>query len=158
MPRHAERRRLPYSPEQIFDLVAAIERYPEFLPWCRAARILRRDGDILEADLVIGFKMFRVRFTSHVALTPSESIEVTYLRGPFKRLSNRWHFEPADDGACVIDFYVDFEFRSGLLQKAMTPLFAEAVRRMVASFEARAGALYGPRHDAPSTAPQAIEA
>ncbi len=143
MATHAERRALPYTPEQMYALVADVERYPDFLPWCRAARITRRDGDVLYADLVIGFKIFRERFTSKVTLSPPDSVHVDYVKGPMRHLNNHWHFEPHDDG-CVIDFHVDFEFRSRLLQGAIGLLFNEATRRMVAAFERRAKALYGP--------------
>ncbi len=142
MATHAERRALPYTQEQMYALVADVERYPEFLPWCRAARITRRDGDVLYADLVIGFKVFRERFTSKVTLNPPDSVHVEYINGPMRHLNNHWRFEPHDKG-CIIDFYVDFEFRSALLQAAIGLLFNEAVRRMVAAFEARARVLYG---------------
>lgn len=144
MPTHAERRRLGYQPAQLFDLVADVERYPEFLPWCRAARVRKREGNLVVADLVIGFKMFRERFTSRVELDrPAMRIDVSYSEGPFRYLNNHWVFEPDGDEACVIDFYVDFEFRSLVLQKAISLLFNEAVRRMVDAFEARAYRLYG---------------
>jgi len=144
MPTHGEKRVIGYSPKKLYDLVADIERYPEFLPWCRNARIRKRDGNIVVADLVIGFKMFRERFTSRVELQPERHrIDVTYAEGPFRYLNNHWVFEDHPRG-CAIDFYVDFEFRSRLLQKAIQPLFSEAVRRMVTAFESRARALYGP--------------
>ncbi|BBK42908.1 ubiquinone-binding protein [Allostella vacuolata] len=142
MPTHAEQRLLPYTPEQLYDLVADIERYPEFLPWCVAARIRTREARLVVADLMIGFKMVRERFTSRVELTPKSRIDVAYSDGPFKHLHNHWIFEPAE-GGCRIDFYVEFEFRSRTLQKIIEVLFHEAVRRMVAAFEGRARALYG---------------
>jgi len=143
MPTHDERRIIGYSPEQLYALVADIERYPEFLPWCIAARLRRREGDLLVADMVIGFKMIRERFTSRVRLDEAgRCIDVSCVEGPFKYLNNHWVFEDHPEG-CVIDFYVDFEFRSRLLQKMMEALFHEAVRRMVGAFEARAHALYG---------------
>jgi len=142
MPTHAEKRVLSYTPEQLFALVADIERYPEFLPWCLAARVKERRADLIVADLVIGFRMFRERFTSRVALDPPRRIDVTYAEGPFRRLTNRWVFEPVP-GGCRIDFYVDFEFRSRVLQKLIEVLFSEAVRRMVGAFEKRARDLYG---------------
>jgi len=150
MPTHAEKRLLPYSPQQLFDLVAQVERYPEFLPWCLASRIRKRDGNVLIADLVIGFKMFREHFTSNVELEPTRRINVWYAEGPFKHLTNHWSFEPAPPsaelptGGTLIDFYVDFEFRSKLLQSVIGVLFNEATKRMVAAFEARARQLYGP--------------
>ena len=145
MPTHAERRELPYPPERLFDLVADVDRYPEFLPWCRAARVRGHESNVIHADLVIGFKIFRERFTSKVTLRPPDRIDVEYVEGPFRYLSNHWIFIPTGDGHCTIDFYVDFEFRSRLLQRALTPLFNEAVRRMVGAFEARARQLYGSR-------------
>ncbi|MGQ9366095.1 type II toxin-antitoxin system RatA family toxin [Azospirillum sp. A39] len=143
MPTHAEKKVLPYTPRQMYDLVADVERYPEFLPWCLAARIRRREGDVLFADLVIGFKMVRERFTSRVELSePQCRIDVQYTDGPFHYLNNHWIFQPHEQGTCV-DFYVDFEFRSKMLQRIMGMLFNEAVRRMVQAFEQRAHQLYG---------------
>ena len=142
MPTHAEERRLPHTQQQLFDLVADVARYPEFLPWCTACRVTKREGNVIEADLMIGFKMVRERFTSRVTLSPPDRIDVQYLDGPFRYLNNHWVFKPTDDG-CVIDFYIDFEFRSRILQRLMGPLFNEAVRRMVSSFETRARALHG---------------
>jgi coenzyme Q-binding protein COQ10 len=142
MPTHTEERVLPYTPEQLFALVADIERYPEFLPWCVAARIRERRAGFVSADLVIGFKMFRERFTSNVTLNPPDRIDVAYTEGPFRYLNNRWQFERMP-GGCRIHFFVDFEFKSRLLQKAIELLFSEAVRRMVAAFEGRARQLYG---------------
>ncbi len=146
MPAHHERRVLPFAPEALFDIVADVERYPEFLPWCIGARVHDRPkdmrGDRFEADLIIGFKMLRESFTSIVALDRPRSIEVSYARGPLKHLTNRWLFHPHPEG-CEIEFFVDFEFRSRLLRQIMSPLFHEAVRRMVRAFEARAHALHG---------------
>lgn len=142
MPTHAEKRHLPYTPEQLFDMVSDIERYPEFLPWCAAARIRRREGNVLYADLMIGFKMVRERFTSKVTLGTNR-LDVVYTEGPFKYLNNHWIFEPAEDGGTNIDFFVDFEFQSKLLRTLIGALFNEAVRLMVASFEKRARQLYG---------------
>lgn len=144
MPTHAEQRLLPYTPEQLFDLVADIERYPEFLPWCVGARIKSRQENLLIADLVIGFKMIRERFTSRVTLDrPNLRIDVAYTEGPFRYLDNHWTFRPEPGGNTRLDFFVDFEFKSILLQKIIGALFNEAVRRMVAAFEARAKQLYG---------------
>ena len=142
MPTHAERRVLPYTAEQLFALVADIERYPEFLPWCTGARIREKTADLITADLIIGFKMFRERFTSRVTLEPPHRIDVTYAEGPFRYLNNYWTFTPVTDG-CRIDFFVDFEFKSRLMQKVIEVLFSEAVRRMVGAFEKRARDLYG---------------
>ena len=143
MPTHAERRVLPYTPEQLYNLVADIERYPEFLPWCLAAKIRKREGRTIHADLMIGFRMVRERFTSKVDLDPPQRIDVAYAEGPFKYLNNHWEFNPAPGGGCEIDFFVEFEFRNRVLQKLIEVLFHEAVRRMVSAFEGRARALYG---------------
>ena len=154
MPKHSEQRILPYAPEQLFDLVAAIERYPEFLPWCLAARITKREGDIIDGDLVIGFKFFRERFSSRVTLDRAQNrIDVRYTQGPLKNLDNRWQFLPHDQG-CLVDFYVDFEFRSRLLQKMIELLFNEAVKRMVTAFENRAHHLYRPQLATAGAPPQ----
>jgi coenzyme Q-binding protein COQ10 len=144
MPTHAEKKLLPYTREQLFDLVADIERYPEFLPWCVGARIRERSGNEIVGDLLIGYKMVRERFTSRVVLSQPDRIDVSYSEGPFKYLNNHWLFLPQSDSSCLIDFYVDFEFRSKMLQKIMEMFFNEAVKRMVAAFEARAHELYGP--------------
>jgi len=142
MPTHAEKRVLPYTPDQMYNLVADVDKYPEFLPWCIGARVRRRRGDTIVADLVIGFKMIRERFTSEVKLKPDDMrIDVRYLEGPFRYLNNAWVFYEHERG-CVVDFYVDFEFRTRFLQRMMEPLFNEAVRRMVKSFENRAAQLY----------------
>ena len=142
MTQHAERRVLRHKPEQLFALVADVAKYPEFLPWCLAARIRTKQQDKLIADLVIGFRMFKERFTSHVSLDEAAGeIHVEYAEGPFKYLKNTWVFLPHDEG-CEIDFYVDFEFNSRILQTVIESLFTEAVKRMVGAFEARADALY----------------
>jgi coenzyme Q-binding protein COQ10 len=142
MPTHAEQRVLPYTPEQLFALVADVDRYPEFLPWCVGARVRERKPELIVADLIIGFKMFRERFTSRVNLDPPHRIDVAYTEGPFKYLNNHWVFERVR-GGCRIDFFVDFEFHSRILQRVIGVLFHEAVRRMVAAFEHRAEQLYG---------------
>jgi coenzyme Q-binding protein COQ10 len=142
MPTHAEERVLPYTPEQLFALVADIERYPEFLPWCAGARIRERGPNLVVADLIIGFRMVRERFTSRVSLEPPQRIDVAYAEGPFRHLNNHWSFSP-DPGGCRLGFFVDFEFKSRLLQRLIEVLFSEAVRRMVGAFERRARDLYG---------------
>lgn len=158
MPTHKEIRVVPHSPKQLYELVADIEKYPDFLPWCIAARNRSRepvaDGELVMADMVIGFKMFRERVTSKVTLHPPSDgetgpdaygrIDVEYVQGPLKYLQNHWVFLPVPGGGCEIDFFVDFEFRSRLLQKIVGALFHEAVSRMVAAFERRATALFGP--------------
>ena len=142
MPKHSERRFLPYAPDRLYELVAEVEDYPAFLPWCVALRVAERSDSVLRAEMIVGFGMLRESFTSEVSLTPKSRIDVRYLDGPFRRLENRWLFLPAD-GGCDIDFFIDFEFRSRLLRKLMQPLFHEAVRRMVRAFEIRARERYG---------------
>ncbi|HBG98323.1 MAG: type II toxin-antitoxin system RatA family toxin [Rhodobacteraceae bacterium] len=149
MPTHGEKRALPYSAKQMYDLVADVAAYPEFLPWCAAARIRSHthhdEHEILEADLVISFKVFRERFGSRVTLRPRQTmIDVEYLDGPFRYLNNHWHFENLPEGGCMADFFVDFEFRSRALQALIGVVFNEAMRRIVAAFEERARQLYGP--------------
>ena len=142
MPEHRETRVLPYTPEQMFALVADVEKYPQFLPWCVACRIASRPSPTeFTADLAVGFKMVREQFTSQVVLTPTERVEVRYLKGPFQHLRNEWTFRPAPNG-CELGFFLSFEFRSPLRQTLIGALFEEAVRRMVAAFEARAKKLY----------------
>ncbi len=143
MPTHSEKRFLPYSPEQIFDLVVDIERYPEFLPWCVGARIRSRAENEVVADLMIGIKIIRERYTSRVKYERPGRIDVNYERdGPFRHLTNRWILT-AVEGGCEVDFFLDFEFKSRILQRLIGLLFQEAVRRMVGAFENRAGRLYG---------------
>ncbi len=148
MPTHAEKRQMPYSAQQMYDLIADIGSYPQFLPWCSAARERKRrlDGDceVIEADLVISFKVFREKFGSRVTLYPAESrIDVEYLDGPFKYLNNHWRFIPLENGGCEVDFFVDFEFKSMILQKIIGVVFTEAMHRIVRAFEQRADQLYG---------------
>lgn len=150
MPTHAEKRAMPYSADQMYALIADVPAYSEFLPWCSAARIRKRtpqpDGsEVLDADLVISFKVFREKFGSRVTLYPDDRrIDVAYLDGPFRYLNNHWKFEPREDGGCDVDFFVDFEFKSIVLQKLIGVVFNEAMQRIVRAFEARAAALYGP--------------
>jgi coenzyme Q-binding protein COQ10 len=153
MPRHSETRFLPYTPEQMFDLVADIERYPEFLPWCVGMRVRERRDDVILADLMVGFKMIREKFTSKVTLQRPSRIDVVYIDGPFKHMENHWLFKP-HDGGCMVEFFIDFEFRSRMLRLVMEPLFHEAVRRMVGAFETRAARLYG--QPSSRSAPQGV--
>jgi coenzyme Q-binding protein COQ10 len=142
MPTHAEKRVLRYTPEQMFDLVADVRRYPEFLPWCVGARIVSHTEKEVVADLTIGFKMFRESFRSNVVLDRPERIGVRYLNGPFRYLNNQWRFTPHPQGT-EVNFFVDFEFRSRLLQAVIGTVFEQAVRLMVRAFERRAMNLYG---------------
>lgn len=142
MPTHAERRIVAYSPAQMYDLVANIGHYPEFLPWCISVVEKSRAGNVIEADMAIGFKALREQFTSRVTLDSKRAIKVEYLNGPFRYLNNHWVFHEHPQG-CEIEFFIDFEFRSRLLQMVIGPLFNEAVRIMVRAFETRAARLYG---------------
>lgn len=153
MPRHAETRTVPWRDEQLFDLVADVARYPEFLPWCVGARIRSRSEALMIADLTIGFGPFRESFTSRVSLDRPRLITVAYENGPFRYLTNRWAFEPRGEG-CRIDFHVDFEFRSRVLQAAIGVVFHEATRRMVGAFLRRAAVVHG----RPSLRPPAASA
>lgn len=153
MPQHNDSRILPYTADQMYALVADVESYPDFLPWNTAARIRGRkpgpDGsEVVEADLVISFKVFRERFGSRVTLWPAQKrIDTEYLDGPFKYLKSGWSFAdlPADvpGGGCKVDFFVDFEFRNAILGKVIGVVFGEAMSRIVRAFEERARALYG---------------
>lgn len=155
MPSHRETRTLPYTPEQVFDLVADVERYPEFLPWCVGARVRERSETTILADLMIGFKMIRERYTSRVVLDRPGRIDVEYgHEGPFRHLENHWTFRPTPDG-CEVEFFLDFEFKSRMLQRLIGVLFQEAVRRMVAAFEGRARKLYGAPAESSALKPSA---
>ena len=147
MTRHSERRLIGYTPRQMFDLVADVARYPEFLPWCTAARMRRRESPTIEIDeLSIGFGPFHEKFVSRVVFNTDDSaalrIDTTGTEGPFRHLVSRWVFRAHEQGTQV-EFSLEFEFRSLILQKTVQVLFAEAVKRMVAAFEARARQLYG---------------
>lgn len=148
MPTHSETRHLPYTAQQMYDLVADVERYPQFLPWTAAARIrsTHQEGDalVMLADLVISFKVFRERFGSRVTLFPkTRRIDTEYLDGPFQKMVSNWGFEEAEDGGCNVSFHVDFAFRNKLLQSTATIFFNEAMQRIVRAFERRAADLYG---------------
>lgn len=144
MPTHAEKRTLPYSAEQLYALVADVERYPEFLPWCKSCRIRRREegGRVIVADLAIGNRLLAETFTSKVTLTPFSEITVEYTSGPLRALNNHWRFIENGDGTTTIDFYIDFEFHNAFFQNMMGVFFNEIVRRMVHAFEERAKELY----------------
>ncbi len=142
MPRHTERRLSAHSPPQLFDLVIDVENYPEFLPWCLDAVITARHEAGFDADLAIGYRMLRARYRSRITYRRPSSIEVQQVRGPFRHLTNQWRFRELAAGSTEIAFLVDFEFRSSMLSKAMTPLFGTVVERMVQEFEGRAEALY----------------
>ena len=143
MPRHSETRHLPYTPEQLFDLVADVERYNEFLPWVVAVRIRSTSDKEIVADLVVGFSAFKERFTSRVTLDKPHRIHVDYIEGPLKYLRNEWRFDPTPDGGTNLFFSVDFAFRSRIFQTLAGEMFDRALRRMTDAFEHRAAALYG---------------
>jgi coenzyme Q-binding protein COQ10 len=145
MTTYTEKRNLPYTPEQLFALVADVEHYPDFLPWCKDCRITHKEeGDnVFFADLIIGYKMIRELFGSKITLKVPHHIHVEYISGPMKYLSNYWTFQHEEDGSCTIDFFVDFEFKSKLLQNLMGMFFSDIVRHMVKAFEDRAESLYG---------------
>lgn len=141
---HHETRVVPYTADQMFDLVADVARYPEFLPWVTAARIKSGDADGFVADVLVGFKSFREKFTSRVVLNRAKRVIIAeYLEGPFKHLTNTWHFEPNAIGGCTIDFDIDFEFKLRVLEKLIGSLFDRAVMKMTDAFETRAAQLYG---------------
>jgi len=142
MPTHAEKKVSPYSATQMYNLVADVASYPDFLPWCIATRIRSQKDNLMIADMVIGFKMIREKYTSEVTLEEDTKVTVIYKNGPFKYLNSHWIFEDDENGGCTIDFFVDFEFRSSLLQKVMGAVFNEAVQLMMSAFEKRANQLY----------------
>lgn len=140
---------MPHSAQQMYDLIGDIASYPQFLPWCVGARIKKvtplegEVGDVIDADLIISFKLFREKFGSRVTLRPNDmSIDVEYLDGPFRYLNNHWKFIQLDDGTCEVDFFVDFEFKSVILQGIIGVVFNEAMQRIVQAFEKRAAELY----------------
>ncbi|WP_065333975.1 type II toxin-antitoxin system RatA family toxin [Tritonibacter mobilis] len=148
MPTHSETRPMPYSAQQMYDLVADVGSYPKFLPWCAAARIRSRTpqgaSEVMEADLVISFKVFRERFGSRVVLHPDEhKIDTEYLDGPFRYMKSNWAFADRADGGCDVSFFVDFEFKNAVLQGIIGVVFNEAMQRIVRAFEHRAAELYG---------------
>jgi coenzyme Q-binding protein COQ10 len=148
MTTHNETRVMPYSARQMYDLVADVAKYPEYLPWISAARIRstteHADHSIMEADLVVSFKVFRERFGSRVTMWPAtHRIDTEYLDGPFKHLIARWDFADLDEGGCEVKFFVDYEFKNVILQKVIGVVFNEAMQRIVRAYETRATALYG---------------
>jgi coenzyme Q-binding protein COQ10 len=147
MPTHTDTKTLPYTAQQMYDLVADVASYPQFLPWCAAARIRSRTdhgaSEVMLADLVISFKVFRERFGSKVVLYPDDQkIETTYIDGPFKYMESTWSFKDVEGGV-EVTFFVDFEFKNAILQGIIGVVFNEAMQRIVRAFERRADALYG---------------
>ena len=141
MPGHQEHRLLPYTPDQLFDMVADVSDYPQFIPWCQAAHIRQSGAKVIVADLEIGFGLFRESFTSHVELDRPREVSVRAVDGPLEHLINRWVFIQATGGT-RIDFTVDFQFKSYLLDHVANSLFHEVSTRMMGAFEARAHRLY----------------
>ncbi len=145
MPGHREQRFLPHSAEQMFDLVADVGRYAEFLPWVSAVRVRSDSSTEMIADLIVGFRALRERFTSRVAKDRPRTICVDYIDGPLKFLRNEWHFAPAP-GGCTIDFTVDFAFKNRIFEAIAGQMFDTALRKMINAFEQRADALYSAPH------------
>jgi coenzyme Q-binding protein COQ10 len=142
MPRHHERRTLPYSAEQMYDLVIDVRRYAEFLPWVAAVRI-RSDSDTeMLADLVVGFKALKETFSSRVLKTPKSKVTVDYLDGPLRHLHNQWLFEETP-GGCIVDFTVDFAFQNRIFEALAGQYFDTALRKMTDAFIGRAETIYG---------------
>lgn len=144
---YTETRILPYTPQQLYALVVDIEKYPEFIPWCRAARILSRAPDSFVGELLVSFSHLTERYSSRVTPTPPEGgkegrIEVALVHGPFHHLNNHWRFTPHPQG-CEIHLDLDFQFKSKLLDKMLGGIFGRACEKMVGAFTARAEALYG---------------
>ena len=147
MPKFETHRPVPHTPDQMFDLVADVERYPEFLPLCNGLVVRsrkERDGKtLLVADMTVGYKAIRETFTTQVLLNKAEHvIDVHYVDGPFKYLNNRWGFQPTADGGCTIDFFIDYEFKSRILGALMGSMFDRAFRMFTEAFETRAGKIY----------------
>jgi coenzyme Q-binding protein COQ10 len=143
MPRHSETRNLPYSPEQMFDLVADVKRYQEFLPWVAATRIRSDSDTMMIADLVVGFRSLKETFTSKVTKQRPSNLTVDYIEGPLKYLHNSWVFRPDGKGGTDINFCVDFAFKSRIFETLAGQMFDRALRRMISAFEERAHQLYG---------------
>ncbi len=143
MPRHSETKHLPYSPEQLFELVADVARYDEFLPWVVAVRVRSSSETETLADLVVGFNALKERFTSRVVKQRPHKVCVDYVEGPLKFLHNEWTFDRAADGGTEVHFSVDFAFKSRLFESLAGAMFDRALRRMTLAFEQRAATLYG---------------
>jgi coenzyme Q-binding protein COQ10 len=154
MPRHTEKRFLPYSPEQLFDLVADVGRYQEFLPWVAATRIREDNETEMVADLVVGFKALKETFTSRVKKIRPHEIEIDYIEGPLKHLNNQWKFRGVPGGT-EVDFCVDFAFRNRLFEALAGQMFDRALRKMIGAFEERAHSLYGEGGSSSSSAQSA---
>ena len=142
METYIEKRKFPYTPDQMFDLVADVESYGTFVPGWLNVRILERDGDVVYVDQEVGLGMFHTSFVSQGIFTRPESIEITSSDGPFVYLAVRWTFEASNTSGCIIHFHAGFELRSRFLEKVVGPLFSDIMRRCVSAFEQRAHELY----------------
>lgn len=142
MPKFNDQMILPYSPQQMYALVADVGSYDQFLPWVVGTRLFNRKENQFDADLIVGFKMFKERFTSRVKLTPNEKVYVDYIKGPMKYLYNDWVFEPHGEGGSKVTFTVDFEFKSMIFQKVAGLFFEEATQKMMQAFIDRAKQVY----------------
>ncbi len=135
---------VPYTADQMFQLVADVEKYPEFLPWCAALRVIERGETTLTADMVVAYSVFRERFRTRVVLDRVQKrIDVAYVNGPFRNLENRWRFTDKPESGSVIDFEIDFEFKNFLLQATAQAVFDKAFARMSEAFVKRAEDVYG---------------
>ena len=143
MPKHEETRRLPYTPEQMFDLVADVQSYEQFLPWVSAIRVRSNSDTEMVADMIVGFKGLSESFTSRVIKQRPDHVHVDYLDGPLKHLSNDWRFRPDGQGGVLVDFTVDFAFKNKLFEMLAGQMFDKALRKMIGAFETRAAQLYG---------------
>jgi coenzyme Q-binding protein COQ10 len=156
MPRFSNRRRVQHGAQQMFDLVADVERYPEFVPLCHSLTVRQRapkpDGtEVVVADMTVSFKLVKETFTSRVTLDRANlTILVEYLRGPFSNLENRWTFEPKGDTVCDVTFFISYEFKSRVLAMLMGSMFDAAFARFSAAFEKRADVIYGGPKPAPA--------
>lgn len=143
MPHHHERKALPFSADQMYDLVTDVRRYAEFLPWVAAVRVRSDSDQEMMADLVVGFKALKETFSSRVLKTPKSKVVVEYLDGPMRHLHNQWLFEDVDTGGCIVDFTVDFAFQNRVFEAIAGQYFSTAIRKMTDAFVVRAEQLYG---------------
>lgn len=142
MPTYTEKRRLPFQAKQIFNLVADVEKYPEFLPWIQQVNIVSRQTSSFIADVQVGYQLIHASYRSEVLLTPFQSIDIRYISGPFQHLTNRWQFHDINENEMEVDFFIDFEFQSASFQFLFQSAFEEVVKRMIIAFEKRAGEIY----------------
>ena len=155
MPKHHETRPLPYTPDQMFDLVSNVAAYPEFLPWVSAIRVRRDDESEMVADMIVGFKGIKESFTSRVHKHRPDYVRVDYLEGPLKHLHNEWRFRDDGKGGVLVDFEVEFEFKNRLFEMLAGQMFDKALRKMIGAFETRAAELYGESGSSSSSAQSA---